>query len=151
MSPAGNIHGRIALRLGGLIGVYVDQNSLGAAYAAETGFIIDRDPDTVLAPGVSFVTQERLDQVGPVVGFWPGAPDLAAEVVSPSDSWSEVEEKALRWLDAGVQIVWVVDPRQQNVMVYRSRSEIRVLVGGDTLEAEPLLPGWSVPVDQLFR
>lgn len=85
MSPAGNVHGYLAMRLGGLIAAFVEENSLGRVYAAETGFVIARNPDTVLAPDVSFVAQTRLDKVGPVDGSWPGAPDLATEVVSPND------------------------------------------------------------------
>jgi len=151
MSPAGNVHGRIAMRLGALISTFVDEKSLGAVYAAETGFIIARDPDTVRAPDVAFVTQQHLEETGSVEGFWPAAPDLAAEVVSPGDSWSEVEAKALCWLNAGTQVVWVLDPEQANVTVYHSRSEISVLSGNETLKSEALLPGWSVPVERLFR
>lgn len=150
MSPAGNVHGKIAMRLGSLVAAFVDEQSLGVVYAAETGFVIARNPDTVPAPDVSVIAQARLDEVGPVDGFWPGAPDLVAEVVSPGDSWSEFEEKSLRWLDAGVKVVWVLDPKQQNVTVYRSRSDISVLSGEEQLDAADLLPGWSISVARLF-
>ena len=83
-------------------------------------------------------------------GFWPGAPDLLAEVVSPGDSFSDVEEKVLCWLNAGTKVVWVVDPRQQHVTAYRSPSDITVIEADEMLDAPELLPGWSVRIGDLF-
>src|SRR5712692_7326151 len=83
-----------------------------AVYAAETGFWISSDPDTVRAPDVAFVSQRRLDELGDVEGYWPGAPDLVVEVISPSDTYTEVEEKVLEWLEAGARMVVVVNPRK---------------------------------------
>lgn len=150
MSPAGNEHGRIAAELCSLVSVFVREHSLGAYFAAETGFLIGRNPDTVRAPDFAFITQQRIDDVGAVAGYWPGAPDLLAEVVSPGDSFSEVEAKALAWLDAGAKVVWVVDPRQRHVTVYRSPSDITIIETEGVLEASDLLPGWSVAVAELF-
>ena len=150
MSPAGNEHGKIALKLGWRVAAFVEQNKLGETFAAETGFLISRDPDTVRAPDFAFITQQRIDDVGPVSGYWPGAPDLVAEVVSPNDSFSEVEAKALCWLAAGTKVVWVVDPRQRHVTAYRSASNITVIGTDEILNADDLLPGWSVVVGDLF-
>lgn len=150
MSPAGNIHGRIAANVASLLFPFVRQHSLGATYAAETGFLLSRDPDTVRAPDAAFILQSRVDEVGPVNGFWPGAPDLAAEVVSPGDSWSEVADKALAWLEGGAKLVWVVDPSRQNVTVYHSADDIRVLNEQAILDAPELFPGWQVTVSELF-
>lgn len=150
MSPAGNKHGKIAMALGFRLAAFVQEHGLGAVYAAETGFLIHQDPDTVRAPDVAFVTQVRIDEVGPVDGYWPGAPDIVAEVVSPNDRFSETEQKALGWLKAGSKIVWVVDPAQSHVTEYRSPTDIRVLGSDEILNAPQLLPGWEVTIAELF-
>jgi Uma2 family endonuclease len=150
MSPAGQLHGRIAMRLAWRLAQYVEEQRLGIVFAAETGFLLHSNPDTVRAPDVAFVSAERTagETVSP--GFWPGAPDLAVEVVSPSDGYADVEEKVIDWLAAGSRLVWVVNPRRQDVAAYRSLSDIRILTGAEILEAPELLPGWSVPVRELF-
>lgn len=150
MSPAGNKHGRIAMALGFRLAAFVQEHKLGAVYAAETGFLIKQDPDTVRAPDVAFVTQVRIDEVGPVDGYWPGAPDIVAEVVSPNDRFSDTEQKALGWLEAGSKIVWVVDPAQSHVTEYRGVADIRVLSVDTSLNAPQLLPGWEVKIAELF-
>ncbi|NQV27025.1 MAG: Uma2 family endonuclease [Rhodopirellula sp.] len=150
MSPAGNKHGKIAMSLGFRLAAFVEEHGLGTVYAAETGFLIQQDPDTVRAPDVAFITQARIDEVGPVDGYWPGAPDIVAEVVSPNDRFSDTEQKALHWLRAGSQVVWVVDPAQTHVTEYRGVSEIRVLSSDETLTVPQLLPGWEVKISELF-
>jgi Uma2 family endonuclease len=117
--------------------------------AAETGFQIARDPDTVRAPDVGFVLSER-EPGEPVKGYFPGPPDLAVEVLSPDDRASEVLAKVRDWLAAGCRRVWVVDPRTRTVSVYRSPSEIVVLSESDTLTDEELLPGFHLPVGEIF-
>lgn len=150
MTPAGGEHGRIALNVGYFLTDHVRANNLGTVYAAETGFRIATDPDTVRAPDAAFVRRERVEAMGPVQGYLPGAPDLAVEVVSPGDSYSDVAEKALDWLDAGTRMVLVVDPRKHTVTAYLSRDDIRVLSEGDVLDGGEVVPGWSVPVRRLF-
>ena len=150
MSPAGNQHGKIAMALGFRLAAFVLEHKLGAVYAAETGFLIQQNPDTVRAPDVAFVTQARIDEVGPVDGYWQGAPDIVAEVVSPNDRFSDTEQKALGWLKAGSKVVWVVDPAQAHVTEYRGVSEIRVLCSEENLTASQLLPGWEVKIAELF-
>ncbi|MSR84631.1 MAG: Uma2 family endonuclease [Candidatus Latescibacteria bacterium] len=150
MVPAGNDHGRIAMSVGMYLAHYVKTNNLGATYAAETGFILALDPDTVRAPDVAFVRQERLDEVGKIAGFWPGAPDLVVEVISPSDQYSEVESKVADWLEAGTRMVVVVDPRRRKVAVHCSPSDIRVLGMGEVLEGGEVVPGWKLPLEELF-
>ena len=107
MTPAGNVHGRVTMNVGISLGGYVKAHDLGAVYAAETGFRLSSDPDTVRAPDVAFVSQANVEAVGEVEGFWPGAPDLAVEVVSPTDSYADVEENIFDWLDAGTKMVVV--------------------------------------------
>jgi len=93
--PAGEEHGYLAMEIGRLLGNHIKANRLGRVYAAETGFKISSDPDTVRAPDAAFVSRERLEEIGPVRGYRPGAPDLAVEVVSPNDTHAEVTGKAL--------------------------------------------------------
>jgi len=150
MSPSGSEHGRIAIRIGWRLAQHVEANELGATFAAETGFLLARDPDTVLAPDVAFVCQRRVDEAGDVTGYWPGPPDFAVEVLSPSDSYSRVEEKALNWLNAGCQMVVVVDPRQKHVTVFESRDNIRVVGYDGALDGGKVVPGWSIAVAEIF-
>lgn len=150
MSPAGNKHGRIAALLTGFLIQHVMANKLGAVYAAETGFKLSENPDTVRAPDVAFVRQERLEEVGEVEGFWPGAPDLVIEVLSPGDAYSEVEGKTMTWLEAGARMVAVVDPHKRTVTVYRSLSDIAILDEGATLHGGEVVPGWLLPLREIF-
>ena len=152
MAPAGNRHGYLALEVGSELRNYVKANKLGRTYTAETGFKIASDPDTVRAPDAAFVDQERLDEVGEVEGYWPGAPDLAVEVVSPNDVHTEVVEKALSWLEAGCRMVLVADPVQRAVTVYRSVDDIRILRAEteDTVDGGDVVPGWELSLAELF-
>jgi len=150
MPPAGSEHGNLAMEVGGQLWQHVKTHRLGKVFTAEPGFHLASNPDTVRAPDVAFVSQERIEEVGLVRGYWPGAPDLAIEVISPNDTYTEVEEKVFAWLDAGTRMVVVVNPRQQTVTVYRSRTEIANLTETDTLEGQNVVPGWTLPVKDLF-
>lgn len=150
MTPASNEHGKIAALVTASLVQHVLVNRLGSVYAAETGFRLASDPDTVRAPDAAFVSQARLDAVGSVVGYWPGAPDLAVEVVSPGDRSGEVAEKMAAWLAAGTQMVVVVEPPQRTVVVHRADGVTRTLREGDVLEGGAVVPGWKVPVAALF-
>ena len=150
MSPSGHKHGKIAVRFGWRLAQYVETKGLGVVYAAETGFLLSSNPDTVLAPDVAFVSQERVEDVGDVEGYWPGAPDMAVEVISPGDTYSEVEEKAVEWLQAGARLVVVVDPRKRSVTVYRGLDNITILTEGATLEGGDVAPGWILSIQDLF-
>jgi Uma2 family endonuclease len=150
MSPAGHEHGRVAMRLGSLLEQHVRRHQLGTVYAAETGFLIAREPDTVRAPDVAFVRAQRLAQLPDEDGYLPLAPDLVAEVVSPRDKFSEVEAKALAWLEAGTSLVLVVDPGTRTARVYRTKDNIAVLHEGETVSADDVVPGWEVAVADLF-
>jgi Uma2 family endonuclease len=150
MAPAGHVHGRVAINISTPLDRYVRAHNLGAVYAAETGFKLASNPDTVRAPDVAFIRRERVEEVGNIEGYWPGAPDLVVEVISPSDTYSEVEEKVLEWLEAGVRIVVVVNPRKRVVTVYRSLTDIVVLMEADTLEGGDVVPGWAMAVREVF-
>ena len=112
MSPAGSEHGGIIAEFTAILRDFVKDHKSGKVFGAETGFIIGRDPDTVRSPDVSFVEKARLPPKLPR-GFFPGPPDLAVEVLSPSDRAGEVQAKVQDWLAAGCLAVWVVDPENR--------------------------------------
>jgi Uma2 family endonuclease len=151
MSPAGNEHGRVTVRITSPLFVYVEAHHLGTVYAAETGFVIEENPDTVRAPDVAFVSQERLEASGPIKSYWRGAPDLAVEVVSPGDTVGEVEGKVAQWLASGTRMVWVVSPKLQSVTVYKSLKDIVTLTEKDHLEGDNVVPGFRIAVAEIFR
>ncbi len=150
MTPAGSEHGRIIINIALSLGQHVKQNKLGTLFGSETGFKIASNPDTVRAPDVPFVNQERLDQIGNIKEYWPEAPDLAVEVISPSDTYNEVEEKVFEWLEAGTRMVIVVNPRNHIVSVYRSLTDIVMLTENDTLDGGDVVPGWTIAVKEIF-
>lgn len=150
MAPAGGEHGYIASEIGAMLRNHVKKRGLGRTFAAETGFLLASDPDTVRAPDAAFVRKERVEEVGRVQGYWPDAPDLAVEVISPNDSYTEVEDKVMEWLEAGTRLVIVVNPRRRLVTTYRSRSDVAVLTDDETLDGGDVVPGWSVAVRKLF-
>ena len=148
--PAGNIHGKRTMRLGWRLARHVEANDLGVVFAAETGFRLATDPDTVRAPDIAFVTRTRIEEVGEFEGFWPGAPDVAVEVISPGDSYTEVEEKVEEYLNAGARAVWVVDPRRRTITVYMSLTDITILTENDTLEGGDIVSGFICRVSEVF-
>lgn len=150
MSPAGARHGEVAMRISGPLFAHVDANALGTTYAAETGFKLHSNPDTVRAPDVAFVTSTRVDHAGGVTGFWKGAPDLAVEVMSPDDSPREIDQKAKLWITAGTQLVWVVNPDERTVTVYRSLSDVETLGENDLLSGGDVVPGFQLSVAKIF-
>jgi len=150
MLPAGGRHGRVALKLARRIGDFVERHCLGVTYAAETGFLLQRNPDTVRAPDVAYVSQQRLGSFADHPGFVPIAPELVAEVVSPNDLASAVEAKALDWLAAGVIVVLVVDPQTRTIRDYRAAQEIQAYTQG-SIDLGIVLPGFRLEVAELFE
>lgn len=151
MVPPGAEHGRVAATVAGLLFAHARETGAGVTFAAETGFLLARDPDTVRAPDAAFVTTERVEAVGRTEKYWPGAPDFAAEVISPSDTFAEVEAKTLGWLEAGTQLVLVLNPAQRTATVYRGTESMRVHSGDDILDLSDAVPGWQVPLADFFR
>lgn len=149
MTPAGYHHGRIVFRLTGLVWSFLENDPLGEAFGAETGFRLGNNPDTVRAPDLAFVAKERIGEVAPARGYGHGAPDLVAEVTSPGDTYEEVEEKVATWLAAGTPLVWVLNPRRRTVAVH-NREGVQVLTDKDTLTGGSVLPGFACPVAELF-
>jgi Uma2 family endonuclease len=150
MSPASYQHGRLAMNIASPLDQYVRQRRLGIVLAAETGFLVANDPDTVLAPDAAFVRRERVEAVGDSAGYWPGAPDLAVEIVSRHDLYTEIDEKVSAWLAAGTRMVIVVNPCQHHATVYRSLHDIAIFTEDDVLDGGDVVPGWCMPVRELF-
>lgn len=149
MSPSGGPHGDATCRVSFYVSGIVYGDNLGTVFAAETGFLIGRDPDTVKAPDLAYVSYERLPDPVPD-GYVPLAPDLAVETRSPNDTAREVAEKVAEWLDAGVRLIWVVEPRRRTVTTHRTGRSPQVLTAADTLSGEDVLPGLTVPIKNLF-
>ncbi len=150
MSPAGFEHGWIAMNIGAPLRNFVKKNALGMVTGAETGFYIARDPDTVRAPDVGFIRAERIPP-RPVRGFFHGAPDLAIEVLSPTDRASAVLAKVQNWLEAGCRAVWVIDPDRKTVSVYDERNQTTTLGASDELTGGEVVPGFRIPVSEIFE
>ncbi len=150
MTPAGWKHGAVGGRLHSLLGHHIVEHELGEIFFAETGFLLARDPDTVRAPDIAFIHKDRFPASPPEEAFWPGAPDLAVEVVSPDDTVSAVDDKVKAWLDAGASMVWVVNPKWRTVTVYRSATDIKMLTENDELTGEDTVPGFRCRVGEIF-
>ena len=143
--PPGYRHGYVASQLLIAIGAHVRAHKLGHVLAADTGFTLFRNPDTVRAPDVAFVRAERVPTPLPR-GYAELAPDLAVEVLSPSDRAGRVLAKVGDWIDAGAQLVWAVDPERRTARVYRADGTQSLLTADDALDGEDVLPGFSVRV-----
>ena len=150
MSPMGWRHGKITLKVGGPLLAHVEARELGIAGVGDVGFLLAVNPDTVRAPDVCFLRRERIPETGEPTGYWTIPPDLAIEVLSPNDRYTEVAEKVAEWLAFGVRLVLVVDPRPRTVAVHRPNASVRILTEDDTLDGEDVVPGWSLPVRAIF-
>lgn len=142
-------HGLLMARLGARLQRHVEQTHLGVV-CLDFGVVLPTEPPTVRGPDIGFIAGDRLPPEGVPSGFLPMAPDLAAEIVSPSNTASEIQEKVLEYLDAGTRLVWVIDPQARVVNTYRSRREVRVLGPQDELEGGDVLPGFRLPLEDLF-
>lgn len=138
------------MNLGGPLHAFVRSHDLGVVFGADTGFKIASDPDTVRAPDLAFVRRERIPEGGVPSGFWPGAPDLAVEVISPGDTYIEVEEKVHDWLNAGTRMVLVLNLRTRTATIHTSPTTVVRLTESDTLTGVEVLPGFTCQVSGLF-
>lgn len=151
LAPATGEHGAIAGELARLIGNVARPERRGRVYTAETGFILGRDPDVLLCPDVSYVQASRLGPLEEQRQFLDQAPDLAVEVLSPSESLRSIREKVSAYLDGGTQAVWVVDPVRRSLSVYMADGSFEILSEADVLDGGEVLPGFSVPVAEIFE
>lgn len=149
LSPTSNRHGLIASRLHLALGGFVRQHRLGETFVAELGCTLSTY--TVRAPDIAYISQGRLPPRGEADDhFYAGAPDLAVEVLSPSDRWPAVGKKVMQYLDAGAREVWVVDPKKRQIHTYAGSPPTSRIVDGDGPLTSPLLPGFALPLVELF-
>lgn len=151
VAPHSVCHGLVAGLVQAILHDYVRAHGCGRVTSSGTGFLLARNPDTVRAPDIGFVSKASFARWREAeTTYFPGAPDLAVEVLSPHDAWVEVEAKVQAYLTAGGQAVWVLNPQSETVYVYAAGAETRVRGRDDTLDASPLLPGLVTPVRALF-
>ncbi len=148
-APPGEEHGWLTVNFVYPLFQYVRAKNLGRVYG-EFGCKLTIDPDTVLAPDAAFISRERLAP-HPQPGYWPGAPDLVVEVISPGDRYTEVDDEVAEWLGHGVRMVLVVNPRWHTVTVHRPGQPPRLLSESDTLDGEDVVPGWQLPLREPFN
>jgi len=148
MSPLGEEHGVVTMNLSVLLGQFVRTHNLGTMYAAETGFKLESDPDTVLAPDIAFIRRERVGELS--ISYRFGAPDLVVEVLSPGDPKTKVEDKTSRWLALGALVVWLVNPARRTVDNRCANGERALLSEEVELKGDPLVPGFSTLVSEIF-
>ncbi len=147
---AGALHNLIVGLLYKLIDTFVTERDLGLAFSDNTSYILRRHPDLLRIPDVSFVSWERIPEEGVPEGYWPFAPDLAVEVVSPNDRAEDVRDKVREYLAAGTRLVWVLWPKHQSVTVHSPGGASRDLGPEAELDGGDVLPGFRAPVAELF-
>lgn len=151
MAPAGLEHSVVAANFATELNLYVRKHKLGVVGTADPTFRLAGDPDTVRVPDVAFVRRERIEQRGGLSkSFWAGAPDLAVEVVSPNDRHAEVRAKVREYLRAGTAMVVVVHTDDREVTVYRPDRAPLELTDADVIDGEDVVPGWKLPVRDIF-
>lgn len=148
--PPGAIHGWVARNVLRPLDRYVEEHSLGLVIF-DTGFLLTDDPPTVRGPDLAFLAVEHLPSTGAPQGFWTIPPDLAVEVVSPSSTATEIQEKVLEYLRAGTRLVWIVDPKTRSVTAYRSRQDVQLLTEDDVLDGTDVVPGFRLAVSEIFE
>ena len=147
--PPGDEHGVLVARIGWLFTNYREDNDYGEVRAGDSGFLLERDPDTVRGPDVAWVSPDRL--AAPVPGFAELAPDLVVEVRSPGDSQRHMAERAMMWLSHSVRMALVADPGPVALTIYRTGQPPLVLGEFDVFEGDDVLPGFTEPVWRFFR
>lgn len=148
--PTSILHGIIAGRIAGLICVFLLQNKIGEVLTAETGFRLSSVEKTVRVPDVAFLSNEKLAEVENFSKFFEGTPDLAVEVISPSETYNDVQEKLEDYLSAGVKMVWIIRPKQKTITVYRSLFDFSVLHENEELDGADVLPGFKCDLQNVF-
>jgi len=148
MPPPGGRHGACCSRINRRLGNFVEDNNRGTVFANDTGFVTERDPDSVRGPDVAFWSREKLPEVPE--GYIEVAPDLVVEVVSPSDHYARIQRKINEYLEKGVRLIWVVDPEDRSTAVFRDGQKSKVLSENEMLIGEDVLPGFTCRVADLF-
>jgi Uma2 family endonuclease len=150
MTPAGAEHGAVTACISQVLREYVDEHGGGVCCGADTGFILRRTPDVVRAPDAAFVSGERVPKNGIPKSYWPFAPDLAVEVPSPNDRFSDVHVKIAEYFAPGARLVWIVETATRRVHVYRSPHDVQVVEEDDDLTGGDVLPDFRCAAKRLF-
>lgn len=148
MSPVGFEHGRIVMRLGTLLVRHAQERSLGAV-VTEVGFKLASNPDTVRGPDLAFIRQSRIP-TEEVRGFWNGAPDLVAEILSPDDRLPEIRAKVEEYLARGVSVIVVVNPDDRTVTIHRPSTSAVMLRDDDMLDLDDVVSGFRCALRNIF-
>ncbi|MYH30418.1 MAG: Uma2 family endonuclease [Acidobacteria bacterium] len=151
MTPTNPTHGRIEVNVAAAFRAFVRTQNLGVVMAGEVGVFTTRDPDTVRAPDVLFLSHERDALRTRRDGFLEVAPDLVVEILSPTDRPDAVRRKLDEYFAAGVRLAWVIDPATRTVRVYRPNGGVRSVAAGDVVAGDDVLPGFVLPVDEVFE
>ncbi len=149
LSPAGGVHGYLEARLTFFLYGFNQDAQTGWILSGQVGIYIRRNPDRIRGADLAFWSNERLPD-GPSTGFSEVAPDLVVEILSPDDRWAEMRQKIDDYFSIGVATLWVVDPDEETVFVYRSASQRIALQSGDTLAATGPLSGFTLPISEIF-
>lgn len=149
MAPAGGRHGHVAMEIGWRLAEFVNRGQLGMVFAAETGFVLGRNPDTVRVPDAAYISAERIPSGGISTGFIEIIPDLVVEVASPGDTFLELQAKTEVWLRSGVRMVWVANPENRSIAVYVAPDDVHTFVVGDEIVGEPVLHGFRCPIEDI--
>ena len=149
VSPAGINHAEIVIKIAHIIATFLDDHPIGKVFGDNVGIIFPTG--NLRSPDVSFVRMDKFPDGKSPVTFGEFVPDFAVEVLSPGDRPRQVADKIGEFLECGVPLVWVVDPRAQTVTAYRSLSNIQQFNADDTITAEPVLPGFTCLVSRFFQ
>lgn len=149
MSPTKPQHGKLEYRLSKLIGDFVETHNLGEIFVGEVGIYTQRNPDTVRAADVVFISHAQYERSA-AGDFFTAAPELVVEILSPNDRWGEVRQKLREYFGIGVWGVLVVDTKESVIELYRSPTDVREFRPGDMLPLEEILPGFVLPVARVF-
>ncbi|MCY4080363.1 MAG: Uma2 family endonuclease [Caldilineaceae bacterium] len=149
MSLAGGLHGFIELTLALLVGGFIKEREVGFCMVGEVGIYIRHEPDRIRGADLAVWSYAKLPD-GPPAGFVEVAPDLIVEILSPNDPWAEIHQKINDYFSIGVDTLWIVDPDEETVFVYRTASQRTALRSGDTLAGTGPLTGFALPVSELF-
>ncbi len=152
MPSAGGVHGEVVSTVVWFLVEHVRRTGAGKVMSSDTGFVLNvpGDPERVRAPDVAFISRVRLAGGRLPESFISGAPDLAVEVLSPSDAIVDVQQKVRDYLDASARLVWLITPQARTVTVYRTDGSARLLRDRDTLDGEDVLPGFAISLSDVF-
>ena len=151
MSPTGLRHGDYESNFDVALKTFVKSRRLGKVLVGEVGLYTHRNPDTVRAADVAFISNERLARQSKAGDYLEVAPELIVEILSPDDRWSDVTQKLREYFAVDVRLVWVADPEARVIYAYRSLTDVREFNLADTIMGDDVLPEFSVPVASLFE